>query len=115
MPGFDGTGPLGMGPMSGRGLGFCNPYGRRFVWRNNPWGFRGFGFRGRFGRGFGRGLGRGFGWRGRFWGGGLFPHFPANFEMSKDEELNLLREEAQYLKEALEEINKRVSELEAER
>ncbi len=23
MPGFDGTGPLGQGPMSGRGLGFC--------------------------------------------------------------------------------------------
>lgn len=23
MPGFDGTGPLGQGPMAGRGLGFC--------------------------------------------------------------------------------------------
>ena len=23
MPGFDGTGPLGRGPMSGRGRGFC--------------------------------------------------------------------------------------------
>jgi len=23
MPGFDGTGPLGRGPMTGRGLGFC--------------------------------------------------------------------------------------------
>ena len=23
MPGFDGTGPLGKGPMTGRGLGFC--------------------------------------------------------------------------------------------
>ena len=23
MPGFDGTGPLGQGPMTGRGLGFC--------------------------------------------------------------------------------------------
>ena len=23
MPGFDGTGPIGMGPMTGRGRGFC--------------------------------------------------------------------------------------------
>jgi hypothetical protein len=26
MPGFDGTGPMGMGPMTGGGRGFCNPY-----------------------------------------------------------------------------------------
>lgn len=23
MPGFDGTGPMGMGPLTGRGMGFC--------------------------------------------------------------------------------------------
>jgi len=23
MPGFDGTGPRGMGPLTGRGMGFC--------------------------------------------------------------------------------------------
>jgi hypothetical protein len=27
MPGFDGTGPGGMGPMTGGGRGFCGPYG----------------------------------------------------------------------------------------
>lgn len=27
MPGGDGTGPMGMGPMSGRGAGFCAGYG----------------------------------------------------------------------------------------
>jgi len=27
MPGFDGTGPRGMGPMTGGGRGFCNPRG----------------------------------------------------------------------------------------
>ena len=27
MPGFDGTGPRGMGPMTGGGRGFCNPAG----------------------------------------------------------------------------------------
>jgi hypothetical protein len=23
MPGFDGTGPMGLGPLTGRGMGFC--------------------------------------------------------------------------------------------
>ena len=27
MPGFDGTGPNGMGPMTGGARGFCNPRG----------------------------------------------------------------------------------------
>lgn len=27
MPGFDGTGPGGMGPMTGGGRGFCSPWG----------------------------------------------------------------------------------------
>ncbi len=39
MPGFDKTGPMGVGPMSGRGFGPCAR-----------------------GRGYGRGLGRYFGW-----------------------------------------------------
>ena len=42
MPGQDGTGPSGLGPLTGRGLGPC-----------------GCGMR----RGFGRGYGRGFGFR----------------------------------------------------
>ncbi|SKC81168.1 DUF5320 domain-containing protein [Maledivibacter halophilus] len=51
MPRNDGTGPLGNGPMTGRGLGLCND-GKAF----------GFGL-GRRGRGLGcrRGFGRGFG------------------------------------------------------
>jgi len=27
MPGLDGTGPMGMGPMTGGGRGFCSPWG----------------------------------------------------------------------------------------
>ena len=42
MPARDGTGPEGKGPMTGRGMGTCNPKTPR-------------------GRGQGRGLGRGFG------------------------------------------------------
>jgi len=40
MPGFDGRGPRGMGPMTGGGRGFCSP---RSIGRT--WGFgRGYGF-----------------------------------------------------------------------
>ncbi len=46
MPGQDGTGPLGQGPLTGRGLGPCG---------------RGLGFRKGFGRGSGRSFGRGLG------------------------------------------------------
>ena len=45
MPGFDKTGPMGMGPMTGRGFGLCG---------------LGLGWRKRFG--MGRGMGRYFGW-----------------------------------------------------
>lgn len=69
MPGFDGTGPAGMGPMTGGGRGWCNP-SRSFAYRGYAPFFnlvrprRGIG-RGLFGRGRGfwaRGRGRGRGW-----------------------------------------------------
>ena len=47
MPNRDGTGPMGQGPLTGRGFGPCCPQGRRGRSRG-------------FGRGFGWGLGRGF-------------------------------------------------------
>ena len=57
MPRFDGTGPMGQGPMTGRGMGPCNPNAR-------PGYGRGYGQgRGRgMGQGYGRGRGRGFCW-----------------------------------------------------
>jgi len=42
MPGFDGTGPIGLGPMTGRGMGYCAvrlPVNRGFV---PPYGYAGF-------------------------------------------------------------------------
>lgn len=74
MPAGNGTGPMGQGPMTGRGAEFCAGsgvpgYANRpglggFFWRFRPFGF--FNFSGRrlapvagFGRG--RGRGRGFG------------------------------------------------------
>lgn len=49
MPRRDGTGPLGAGPVTGRGMGYCA-------------GWAGYesGFRPRFGCGFGRGFGLGY-------------------------------------------------------
>jgi len=60
MPFGDGTGPRGMGPMTGRGAGYCTGFARpRFA---GPTFGRGwFGFNRGFGLGAGRGRGRGIG------------------------------------------------------
>lgn len=65
MPRGDGTGPTGMGPMTGRAAGFCAGYNTPGYMNPAPGrGFRiGFGGGG-FGRGRGRGFGMGFGGRG---------------------------------------------------
>lgn len=60
MPFFDGTGPMGLGPMTGRGLGPCRwiygghyrytPWWNIFIpWRWGWGGFGGFGWRWRWG------------------------------------------------------------------
>jgi hypothetical protein len=60
MPGFDRTGPEGRGPMTGRGLGFCNDYRLKVGYRR--------GVRPRFGLRSNRayGFGKGYGYRARF-------------------------------------------------
>jgi hypothetical protein len=79
MPFGDGTGPRGLGPMTGRGAGFCAGFGRpgfaspmhRYPYRQGygysmpMWPGWGYGSGLGFGRGFDRGFGRGFGrgWR----------------------------------------------------
>jgi len=74
MPGQDGSGPRGEGPLSGRGLGPC---GRGLA----------------RGRGFGRGLGigRGFGWR-------------EPVELSKEEQKKILEAEKQEIEKRLKEL-----------
>ena len=64
MPRGNRTGPDGMGPMTGRGAGYCAGY--NMPGYANPTGGRGSRGRGQgfgrgFGRGYGRGMGRGFG------------------------------------------------------
>jgi len=74
MPGFDGTGPMGRGPMTGGGRGFC-------AMPNRAYGPSGYGVRTPYHSSYGRpfdgpifGAGRGgFPWgggRGRVFGGG---------------------------------------------
>jgi hypothetical protein len=60
MPFGNRTGPRGMGPMTGRGAGYCGGFGQPGFTNPIPR-RRWFGFG--LGRGWGRGRGRGFGWR----------------------------------------------------
>lgn len=131
MPGGDGTGPGGMGPMTGRAAGYCAGY--TVPGYMNPVMGRGFGF------GFGRGGGRGGGWGRRNWyyatgltgwqraglgypagggyGGGM-PFYGASYNApyapTKEQELNMLKSQSEYLEDQLGGINKRIQELEAE-
>lgn len=125
MPGFDGTGPMGAGPMTGGARGFCNPAGGYAPGYGYGAGYgRGFGRGWGYGRGpgRGRGLGRGFGWRGAYpYGAGYYnvPYgadYPmgANYNMDRAGELEMLKNEAESMKRALDEINMRMEELEKE-
>lgn len=88
MPFFDGTGPRGQGPMTGRGMGPCG-------------GSYGFGRRGWFGRG--RGYGRG-------WGYG--PGFLSNFRApTKTEEREYLEEYKKDLEAELASVEKELKDL----
>lgn len=114
MPAGNGTGPWGMGPMTGRAAGFCAGYG--VPGYLNPMPGRGFGL------GFGRG--RGGGGRGRrnmFYATGLpgwarfgGAAYPAAYPKPDPEwEKQALKSQAEALQAEMEEIKKRLSEIEA--
>lgn len=71
MPFGDGTGPRGMGPMTGRGAGYCAGSGRPGFANALPG--RWFGF------GRGRGRGRGYGWSGAGYPGYGYPRYGRQF------------------------------------
>jgi len=106
MPGFDGTGPMGYGPGTGRAMGYCG------VVRSRPYGFR----RRNYGRGGGVGGGVGYG-RGfgpginRWWGGEPEPYYGPGGTDAGDEKA-YLKEQANMLKAELTELEKRMAELE---
>ena len=81
MPNFDGTGPQGMGAMTGRGLGPC-----------------GGGMR----RGCGRGFGRGFGFR---------RGFTTPVTLTKEEEKKILEADLKDLEVEKEAIQRRIKEM----
>ena len=123
MPGGDGTGPGGMGPMTGRAAGFCAGYPSPGY--ANPVGGRGMGMgwgRGFRGGGFGRG--RGFGW-GRAgydlpaYGGVAGPYAyggaPFTPTVAPQQELDGLKGQAEYFEDALDGIKKRIEELESQK
>jgi len=124
MPGGDGTGPGGLGPMTGRAAGYCTGYAAPGFM--NSIAGRGFGGWGRGGGGWGRrnwfyatGLP---GWQRAASGwpafGGPTPGYapqPAPFSpaISHQQELDLLKGQAEYFEDALDGIKKRIEELEA--
>ena len=108
MPMGDRTGPWGLGPKSGRGLGYCSGYPYPGYMNPRP-GFL-------FGRGLGRGFGRGRGfWRagyGRCWGYFYPPVAPFTYPpFTQDEEVAFLEEQAKILEDQLGQIQKRLDEL----
>ena len=113
MPGFDGTGPRGMGPMTGGGRGFCSPWGRGRIY--NFGGGYGFGLRHGSGRGYRFGMGVPYtgavpyGYAGA--PVGADPYAP---QMTREQELDFLRSQAEAIKGQLEQIDARIKELEAE-
>jgi hypothetical protein len=134
MPGGDGTGPMGMGAMTGRRMGYCAGYAAPGSVNAWPAGF---------GRGAGIGFGRGRG--NRFWArstglpgwyraGTTYPAYggvPAGWnapaqapvgaqpqQASNEQEIQMLEEEKGFLesqmrsiKNSLEEISKRISQV----
>lgn len=112
MPRGDRTGPMGMGPMTGRRAGYCAGYDvPGFA---NPGYGRGFGLGGGYGFGFGGG---GRGWRRMFYASGapgwmryapVAPVVPA----TPVDEAALLKAQAEALQQQVEAINKRLAELE---
>jgi len=86
MPGFDGTGPRGMGPMTGGGRGFCAIPGY-----GTPWGMP-------------------------YYGAtppapGAMPFAP---QMTREQELDFLKTQTQAMRQQLEQIEARIQQLGSE-
>lgn len=121
MPAGDGTGPMGRGPRTGRGLGYCAGYGAPGYM--NPAPGRGLGL----GRGGGRGWGGGGrGWRHMYYATGLPGWARGGYApgwgygpyrgpvVSSEQEADWLKGQAEALQRQLDAIGQRLEELEKE-
>lgn len=101
MPRGDRTGPMNMGPRTGRGMGFCAGYDRPGY--ANP----GFGF------------GRGRGWRHRAYATGMpgwerfddVPGWEWDVAPNREEERAFLKAQAEQLQVQLDALNRRIADL----
>jgi hypothetical protein len=126
MPGGDRTGPRGLGSMTGRGLGYCSGYNNTDYIRSVGLGYgrgygRGMGLGAGCGRGYGRRYGRGYGY-----GDPIYPPYIAPAPvyapippLSVGDQATMLKQEKDYLESelkgianAIEDISKRIEELE---
>lgn len=116
MPRGDATGPLGMGPMTGRAAGFCAGYNMP-GYLNNAGGCG-------VGMGFGRGRGMrggGFGFRNRFFATGIpgrawFGANAAPYQQADPEtEKQFLKNQANSMESELKAIKSRLEELAGEK
>lgn len=124
MPYGDGTGPGGMGPMTGRSAGYCAGYAVPGFQNPMPG-------RGALGRGMGRRGGGGRGWRNMYYAtdlpgwvragmdfpvhsGGEFQdtRFPFSPEITPQQEAEILKNQAQVIQQNLNSVNERLKELE---
>ena len=107
MPRGNGTGPAGLGPMTGRRAGYCAGYA--LPGYANPGMGRGLGM----GVGFGGG---GRGWRNMFYATGLPGWmrygYPGPAPVAPEDEAAALKAQAEALQKQVEAINKRLSEIE---
>ncbi len=111
MPGFNGTGPMGMGSMTGGGRGQCNPYSRPFVRMNA-------------GQCFGRNRDRGRAYRHIYWAtdlpgwkrfGPMSPwSSPSTVPYTEKQEIAFLKGQAAALKDELNAVDSRLRNLESE-
>lgn len=98
MPGFNGSGPRGQGPLTGRGMGACAGPERTFFSQGRGMGF-GMGRRGGI-----RGGGRGFGF-----GVGFNPNF--GLEETPEQTLDRLQKEKDFYEERMRFVDTEISHL----
>lgn len=107
MPYGDHTGPMGQGPMTGKSLGLCSGYDTPGCNKE---------FRGGMGKGFGFGRGRARSFvRARGFGRsftGFNNAYPLQQTVSKNDEIKMLKLQAENLGKMQKDIEKRLNELE---